>query len=110
MLDVHVSTEPSTPGFATDDVLRLRPWLVRSAQLRVLRWPCEGQDYSKPATARVPRDSRSRKFEESNPARLALKYHQSVDAANQSQCYVRLPIPDLAGGRWRLPDQIGTAT
>jgi glycosidase len=31
-------------------------------------------------------------------------------AGNQSQCYVRLPLPDLAGGRWRLQDQLGTAT
>jgi hypothetical protein len=27
-------------------------------------------------------------------------------AANQSQCYVRLPFADLAGGKWRLLDQI----
>ncbi len=31
-------------------------------------------------------------------------------APNQSQCYVRLPFPDLGTGRWRLEDQIGTAT
>ena len=31
-------------------------------------------------------------------------------APNQSQCYVRLPIPDLAGGPWRFQDQIGNAT
>jgi hypothetical protein len=30
-------------------------------------------------------------------------------APNQSQCYVRLPFTDLAGGRWRLRDQIGDA-
>lgn len=27
-------------------------------------------------------------------------------APNQSQCYVRLPFADLAGGAWRLQDQI----
>jgi len=27
-------------------------------------------------------------------------------AANQSQCYVRLPFPDLAGSQWRLQDQM----
>jgi hypothetical protein len=26
---------------------------------------------------------------------------------NQSQCYVRLPFPDLAGSQWRLQDQLG---
>jgi hypothetical protein len=31
-------------------------------------------------------------------------------APNQSQCYVRLPFPDLAGRRWRLHDAIGDAT
>jgi glycosidase len=31
-------------------------------------------------------------------------------APNQSQCYVRLPFDDLAGGQWRLRDQIGDAT
>jgi hypothetical protein len=31
-------------------------------------------------------------------------------APNQSQCHVRLPIPDLAGGQWRLQDQIGPTT
>jgi hypothetical protein len=31
-------------------------------------------------------------------------------APNQSQCYVRLPLGDLAGGPWRLQDQIGDAT
>jgi hypothetical protein len=29
-------------------------------------------------------------------------------APNQSQCYVRLPVPDLAGVPWRLQDQLGT--
>jgi Alpha amylase, catalytic domain len=29
-------------------------------------------------------------------------------AAHQSQCYVRLPLGDLAGRRWRLLDQLGT--
>jgi hypothetical protein len=29
-------------------------------------------------------------------------------AANQSQCYIRLPFADLAGQRWRLADQLGT--
>jgi Alpha amylase, catalytic domain len=28
-------------------------------------------------------------------------------AANQSQCYVRLPFPDLGNGTWRLQDLIG---
>jgi len=28
-------------------------------------------------------------------------------AANQSQCYVRLPFADLGGGEWRLQDQLG---
>jgi hypothetical protein len=27
-------------------------------------------------------------------------------AANQSQCHVLLPWSDLAGGRWRLRDQL----
>lgn len=31
-------------------------------------------------------------------------------ATNQSQCYVRLPFTDLAGGQWRLQDQIGTVS
>lgn len=30
-------------------------------------------------------------------------------APNQSQCYVRLPSPDLVGRPWRLQDQIGNA-
>jgi hypothetical protein len=31
-------------------------------------------------------------------------------AGNQSQCYVRLPMPDLAGSYWHLQDQLGPAT
>jgi glycosidase len=31
-------------------------------------------------------------------------------ACNQSQCYVRLPFPDLGKGRWRLTDLMGDAT
>jgi hypothetical protein len=31
-------------------------------------------------------------------------------AANQSQCYVRLPFGDLAGGRWRLVNGLGDGT
>jgi hypothetical protein len=31
-------------------------------------------------------------------------------AANQSQCYVRLPFPGLGKGRWQLTDLIGGAT
>ena len=31
-------------------------------------------------------------------------------AANQSQCYVRLPFADLGGRRWRLQDRLGGAT
>jgi glycosidase len=30
-------------------------------------------------------------------------------APNQSQCYVRLPFPDLASRSWRLQDQVNTA-
>jgi hypothetical protein len=30
-------------------------------------------------------------------------------APNQSQCHVRLPFPDLAGKKWRLHDQLGSA-
>jgi hypothetical protein len=30
-------------------------------------------------------------------------------AGNQSQCYVRLPFPDLGGKEWRLEDQLGPA-
>ncbi len=30
-------------------------------------------------------------------------------APNQSQCYVRLPFPDLAGSQWRLKDRMGSA-
>jgi hypothetical protein len=30
-------------------------------------------------------------------------------AGNQSQCYVRLPFPDLGNGRWRLTDLMGDA-
>jgi hypothetical protein len=30
-------------------------------------------------------------------------------AGNQSQCYVRLPFPDLGSGRWRLTDLLGNA-
>jgi hypothetical protein len=49
---------------------------------------------------------------------LAFAWHGSGDerllvtvnyAPNQSQCYVRLPFGDLAGGRWRLQDILGTA-
>ena len=28
-------------------------------------------------------------------------------AAHQSQCYVRLPFPELAGRTWRLVDRLG---
>jgi hypothetical protein len=28
-------------------------------------------------------------------------------AANQSQCYVRLPFADLGGDQWRLEDHVG---
>jgi hypothetical protein len=31
-------------------------------------------------------------------------------AANQSQCYVRLPFAELGGGTWQLRDLLGTAT
>ena len=31
-------------------------------------------------------------------------------APNQSQCYVRLPFPDLGNGQWRLEDLLGDAT
>lgn len=31
-------------------------------------------------------------------------------APNQSQCYVRLPLPDLSGGTWRLQDLLGDTT
>jgi hypothetical protein len=31
-------------------------------------------------------------------------------AGNQSQCYVRLPFPDLGNGRWQLTDLMGDAT
>jgi glycosidase len=31
-------------------------------------------------------------------------------AANQSQCYVRLPFPDLVNRQWRLEDQLSSAT
>ena len=31
-------------------------------------------------------------------------------APNQSQCYVRLPFPDLGNGQWRLQDLLGDAT
>jgi hypothetical protein len=31
-------------------------------------------------------------------------------APNQSQCYLRLPFADLANRRWRLQDQLGSAT
>jgi hypothetical protein len=31
-------------------------------------------------------------------------------APNQSQCYVRLPFPDLRNGQWRLQDVLGNAT
>ncbi len=30
-------------------------------------------------------------------------------AGNQSQCYVRLPFPDLGGARWKLTDLMGDA-
>lgn len=30
-------------------------------------------------------------------------------APNHSQCRVRLPFADLAGGKWRLQDQMNTA-
>jgi hypothetical protein len=30
-------------------------------------------------------------------------------AANQSQCYLRLPFPDLGGRTWRLQDRLGDA-
>jgi len=31
-------------------------------------------------------------------------------AANQSQCYVRLPFADIGNGQWRLKDLLGDAT
>jgi hypothetical protein len=31
-------------------------------------------------------------------------------APNQSQCYVRLPFPDLGNHQWRLQDMLGDAT
>jgi hypothetical protein len=31
-------------------------------------------------------------------------------SSHQSQCYVRLPISDMAGSRWRLQDQFSAAT
>ena len=31
-------------------------------------------------------------------------------AANQSQCYVRLPFTDLGNRQWRLEDVMGDAT
>jgi hypothetical protein len=31
-------------------------------------------------------------------------------SGNQGQCYVQLPMPNLAGGTWRLEDRIGGAT
>ena len=31
-------------------------------------------------------------------------------AANQSQCYVRLPFTDLGNGQWRLKDLLGDVT
>jgi glycosidase len=31
-------------------------------------------------------------------------------AGHQSQCYVRLPLPDLSGNRWRLQDQLSPAS
>ena len=34
---------------------------------------------------------------------------QATFAPNQSQCYVRLPFTDLAGGQWRLQDRLGSA-
>jgi hypothetical protein len=30
-------------------------------------------------------------------------------ASHRSQCYVRLPFPDLGGGGWRLRDLLGDA-
>jgi hypothetical protein len=30
-------------------------------------------------------------------------------AANQSQCYLRMPFADIANSQWRLQDKIGTA-
>jgi hypothetical protein len=29
------------------------------------------------------------------------------NASNQSQCYVRIPFPDLAGSQWKLQNQMG---
>ena len=31
-------------------------------------------------------------------------------AANQSQCHVRLPFPDLTGKKWQLRDQLSPAS
>jgi hypothetical protein len=31
------------------------------------------------------------------------------NAPHHSQCYVRLPFPDLGGGQWRLQDLLGEA-
>jgi hypothetical protein len=31
-------------------------------------------------------------------------------APNQSQCYVRLPFPDLGSGQWQLEDLLGDAS
>ena len=31
-------------------------------------------------------------------------------APNQSQCHVRLPFPDLVGRKWKLQDQLSSAS
>jgi hypothetical protein len=50
---------------------------------------------------------------------LAFAWHGAGDkrllivvnyAPNQSQCYIRLPFADLASQRWRLHDQLGSAS
>ena len=39
------------------------------------------------------------------PRRFVVNY-----AANQSQCHVRLPFPNLAGKEWQLCDQLSPAS
>jgi hypothetical protein len=39
-----------------------------------------------------------------------LSVWQNGPDAQQSQCHVRLPFPDLAGKKWKLQDQLSSAS
>jgi hypothetical protein len=80
----------------------LRHSVVRNGDWRLLECAPAWGRQTGPATASWPSPGRT-------PAAHALLVAVNY-AANQSQCYVRLPFGDLAGGRWRLVNGLGDGT